>query len=138
MDPAQVQLVQQSFGRCLLNTTLGPSFLDAFYEEFLASDPRVKLLFARTDMGKQKELLRQGLVMLIMYGKGSGLAQSAVKQLAVKHDREHLNIKPELYRVWVRSLLSCVQKYDQKFDDSLDKLWNEILDHGIRAMKDAY
>jgi hypothetical protein len=85
MDPARVQLVQQSFGHCLLNTALGKAFLDAFYDEFLASDPRIKPMFSNTDMKKQKDLLRQGLVTLIMYGKGSGLAQIGVEQLAFRH-----------------------------------------------------
>lgn len=138
MDPEKVRLVQQSFGRCVLNDTLGRSFLDAFYDEFLASDPRINPKFANTDMTKQKDLLRQGLVMLIMYGNGSGLAKSCIDQLAVKHDRQHVNVEPGLYPLWVRSLLGCVKKYDPKYDAVLQKLWTEVLDLGIRVMKQAY
>ena len=138
MDPLKVQLVQQSFGRCLLNKTLSNSFLDAFYEEFLASDPRIKPMFSNTDMEKQKDLLKQGLVMLLMYGKGSAMAKSAIEQLALKHDHNHLNIEPWMYRLWVQSLLACVNKYDPNYDDALNAMWNEALDLGIGVMKQAY
>lgn len=138
MDPAQAQRVQQSLGRCLLNRTQGPGFLDAFYEEFLASDPRIKPLFAQTDMAKQKGLLRHGLAMLIMYAGDVALAKSAVEQLALKHDRHHLNIDPGLYRLWVNSLLSCVKRYDKDYDDALGRHWAEVLEPGVATMQRAY
>ncbi len=138
MDPEIVPVVQQSFGRCLLNKTQPRSFLDAFYEEFLASDPRIKPMFSKTDMERQKSLLRQGLVMLIMFGSGSPMAKTAVDQLALKHDHNHLNVDPGLYRLWKKSLLSCVKAYDPKYDDKINDKWSEILDLGINVMKEAY
>lgn len=138
MAPDKVQIVQQSLGRCILNHSNPKSFLDAFYDEFLASDPRIKPLFAKTDMEKQKSLLRQGLMMLIMYGNGTGLAKTAIENLALKHNHEHLNIDPGLYRFWLKSLLTCVKKYDPKYDDQLNQMWLDVLDTGISAMKKAY
>jgi len=138
MDPAKAQFVQQSLGRCLLNRVEGVGFLDAFYDEFLASDPRIEPLFAKTDMAKQKDLLRHGLVMLVMYGRGAALAKSAVEQLALKHDRHHLKIDPALYRLWVNSLLACVKRYDREYDDVLGRHWAEALEPGIAVMKQAY
>ena len=138
MDPEKVQLVRQSLGRCLLNKAFANSFLDAFYDAFLASDPRIKPLFSKTDMEKQKDLLRHGLVMLIMYGDGSAMAKSLIEQLATKHDHDHLNIDPRMYRLWTDSLLACVKKYDPKYEDSLSRTWTEVLEPGIAVMKKAY
>lgn len=138
MDPDKVQLVQKSLGRCLLNRAHGLSFLDAFYEEFLASSPRIKSVFSTTDMDKQKHLLKHGLTMLIMYAGGSGLAKSAVEQLAVRHDHNHLNIDPAMYRLWLKSLSACVKKYDKDYDDALGSLWAEVLAPGISTMEQAY
>ena len=138
MDPAKIQLVQQSLGRCLLARVDETSFLDAFYEEFLASDPRIRPLFARTDMEKQKHLLKHGLATLVLYSGGSGLAKTSLGQLAQKHDHDHLNIEPGMYRLWVRSLLACVKKYDRKYDATLGKAWEEVLEPGISAMSQAY
>jgi hemoglobin-like flavoprotein len=138
MDPAKVQLVRQSLGRCLLNRALDIGFLDAFYDAFLASDPRIKPLFSKTDMETQKDLLRHGLTMLIMYGGGSRMARSAVEQLAVEHDHDHLNIEPGLYRLWTDSLLACVRKYDPKCDEGLVESWSEVLGPGIAVMTRAY
>jgi len=133
-----VQLVQQSLGRCLLNKSVEQSFLDAFYDAFLASDSRIPPMFDRTDMTKQKNLLRQGLTMLLMYSKNTPLARSAIEQLAIKHSRRQLNIAPELYPLWVNSLLTCVEKYDPDFDASLREKWHQSLATGIEAMTKAY
>lgn len=130
MDSATVQLVHQSLGRCLLNRVHGAGFLDAFYDEFLASDPRIKPLFTQTDMAKQKDLLRHGLAMLVMYAGGTGLAKSAIEHLAFKHDRNHLRIEPGMYRLWVNSLLSCVKRYDKDYDDVLAQQWADVLELG--------
>ena len=45
-----------------------------------------------------------------MYSSGVGLAKTAIQQLALKHDRSHLNIDPGLYRFWIESLLRCVKR----------------------------
>ena len=60
------------------------------------------------------------------------------RTLAVKHDRSHLNVETALYPLWVNSLLACVEKYDPKCDAALRRIWNEVLDVGIRVMKQAY
>lgn len=138
MDAEKVQVVRQSLGRCLLNRSLPTGFLDAFYEGFVASDPRIGPLFARTDMAKQKDLLRHGLTMLILYGGGSPMAKSAVDQLATSHDRRHLNIDPSMYRLWADSLLACVELYDPKQDAALLATWAEVLEPGIARMRQAY
>ena len=138
MEPEKIQAVQQSLGRCLLNKARGKDFLDAFYDEFLAADPRIKPMFAKTDMAKQKSLLRQGLTMLVMYSGGVGLAQNTVRQLAVKHDHEHLNIPPSMYPLWVDSLLRCVKLHDPKYTDELGGWWREAVQIGIEVMKKAY
>jgi hemoglobin-like flavoprotein len=136
--PDKVQLVQQSWGRCLLNKSLGKDFLDAFYDELLASDPRIKPMIVRTDTAKQKDLLRHGLSMLIMYSSGSGVAKAAMQQLASRHDRTHLIVDPGLYRFWIQSLLRCVRKYDQNYEDNVGKAWNEVVEQGISVMRQAY
>lgn len=138
VDTDKIPLVQQSLGRCLLNKKPGKDFLDDFYETFLACDPRIKPLFAKTDMQKQKDLLRQGLITLIMYANGSAMAKTSVEQLAVKHDRQHVKIDPALYPLWVKSLMECIKRYDPKCDLELQKLWTSVLDVGISVMKQAY
>ena len=79
MTPGNTQLIQPSLGRCLLNKSLGKDFLDAFYDELLASDPRIKPMFAQTDLAKQNDLLKHGLTMSVMCGSGVGLAKTAIQ-----------------------------------------------------------
>jgi hemoglobin-like flavoprotein len=76
--------------------------------------------------------------MLIMFGSGTGLAKSSIDQLAVKHDHNHLNIDPGMYRIWMKSLLTCIQKYDPKYDADLGKTWADLLNLGIDVMKQAF
>lgn len=138
MDATKVQAVQHSFGRCLLNKPNGKSFFDAFYEDFLASDSRIKVLFVKTDLAKQKKLLREGLVKLIMYAGGSEAAKSSVAELALSHGSRNLNIDPALYRIWLKCLLGCVKKYDPKLDAAATTAWTEALELGIKVMREAY
>lgn len=138
MDPAKVQVVRQSLGRCLLNKAHGLSFLDAFYGAFLASDPRIKPRFSNTNMEAQKDLLKHGLTMLIMFGGGSAMAKTSIEHLALKHDHAHLNIEPAMYRLWLDSLLACVKVYDPKYEDGLTDAWAEVLNPGIGVMTKAY
>jgi hemoglobin-like flavoprotein len=138
MDAAKVQAVQQSLGRCMLNRVSGKSFLDTFYERFLASDPRIEPLFSKTNMKNQKDLLRNGLATLIMFGGGSSVAKSAVERLALKHDRNNLNIEPAMYQLWVNSLLACVKDHDPKCDPDLIETWSQVIEAGINVMKKSY
>ena len=59
-------LVMQSYGRCCAS----PDFFDSFYRHFLASSPLIREKFVDTDMSAQKQLLRQGILNLVMHARG--------------------------------------------------------------------
>ena len=133
-----IVLVNNSYGRCLVAKKGEQSFLDAFYDAFLASDKRIGPMFEKTDFSKQKELLKHGLSMLLMFVGDSAMAKSAVARLSKSHDHEHMNIHPTLYIHWENSLLKCVEKYDPDYSPALGVLWREAISEGIAAMKKAY
>lgn len=93
-------VVQDSYGRCCTSK----SFFDDFYEAFVGSSPAIGPKFAKTDMEKQKELLRRGLAFTIMYYKGSTLATQVINGLAKSHSKSQLDIAPSLYAFWLNSL----------------------------------
>jgi len=138
MDPARAQDVHASLQRCLENKLNGKEFTDAFYETFLASDPQIPVKFAGTDMLRQQELLRTSLVKLIMFASGSAAARLSLDELAVMHDHQHSNIEPEMYDIWLRSLLSTIRRYDLEFSPALEAAWIELLNEGIAVMRKAY
>jgi hemoglobin-like flavoprotein len=112
--------------------------MDKFYANFKASHPSIPPFFVKTDMSKQHKLLKEGITFLLMSAGGSGFAQNEMKKLGVRHDTDHLNVKPELYRFWIDSLMKTVKEFDQNYTPELDKKWRTILETGIQQFKDKY
>lgn len=130
----QMQLVERSYGRC----TLSAGFFDDFYRNFFGSSPAIAPYFSKTDMTKQKQLLRAGISHMILAAKGNLISQNKIKQLGESHDRRHLNVKPELYSLWEQSLLKTVQAHDPQFNLVLQMAWHKVLLVGIEQIKSAY
>jgi hemoglobin-like flavoprotein len=122
-----VDAVQQSFSRC----TLKKGFVDRFYEIFLASHPSLKPMFAHTNFVEQKQLLRKGISMMLLFAQGNPMAKNAMDRLAKSHGPEGMKIRPELYSYWVDGLMRAVAEFDPQFGPELDKAWREALAAGI-------
>ena len=119
-----------SFERCI-NEPLS-LFLDQFYEIFLASSDEISPMFKDTDMGTQKAMLMTSLVYMSDAHKGS------LSKVAEKHNKNHLNIKPYLYTLWLDSLIAAARAIDPLFDVKTEILWREILQEGIDFMTSKY
>ncbi|PAU61783.1 globin [Pseudomonas indica] len=130
MKPAD--RVMQSYGRCCAS----PAFFDTFYEIFLASSPQVREKFANTDMSQQKLLLRQGILNLVLYARG--MPDSKLRALGESHSRERMDIRPELYDLWLDSLLGAIGRHDPECDAETRDAWREVLVKGINLIKSFY
>ncbi|MFA5678762.1 MAG: globin [Pseudomonas sp.] len=125
-------LVFQSYGRCCK----APAFFDDFYATFLASSPEIKEKFLHTDMVAQKQLLRAGILNLVLYARG--LPPTKLHALAASHSRDRLNIQPHLYNYWLEALLETVRRHDSEIDrDGLDA-WRRVLAKGIEVIRSGY
>lgn len=82
--------VMQSYGRCCAS----PRFFDDFYATFLASSPAIREKFARTDMTAQKQLLRAGILNLVLFARG--MPDTKLRALGQSHSRAQLDIHTEL------------------------------------------
>lgn len=125
-------LVMQSYGRCCAK----PQFFDRFYQRFLDSSPHVRDKFANTDMTAQKQLLRQGILNLVMHARG--LPDTKLRALGESHSRQHLDIRPELYELWLNALLATINEFDPECDASTQLAWREVLAKGIAVIKAGY
>ena len=67
-------------------------FFDSFYQYFLASSPEIRDKFAHTNMPAQKQLLRQGILNLVMHARG--LPDTKLRALGESHSRQRLDIDP--------------------------------------------
>lgn len=130
MLPAQN--VMLSYGRCCAS----PVFFDDFYQRFLASSPRVREKFAHTDMAAQQQLLRHGIMNLVLVARG--MPATRLRQLGESHCRARLDIDAELYDLWVDCLLATLTRHDPDFSPALRQEWREVLEAGIAVMRSYY
>ena len=72
---------------------------------FVGSDPRIVLYFTNTDFSKQKQLLAEGVRKALSFGAGDGNARAFIGRLGVSHGRKNLDVLPELYPLWLNSLV---------------------------------
>ncbi|MCA9473655.1 MAG: globin [Nitrospirales bacterium] len=126
--------VRQSYGRCAMN----PNFIDYFYEEFLKSHPSIKPMFSNTDFKKQKELLRTGIGMLLAHLEGKPAGTMTLDRIAESHNKQHMNINPNLYQFWIDSLIKSVKQCDQKFSPDLERSWQKVLRAGVDYITARY
>lgn len=122
--------LSRSYGRCLLD----PLFLDRFYDRFIASSPAVAGRFAKTDMGRQKSMMRSSLSMLVMFDKGRPIARPSLDQLRLSHGPGNYAIQLELYDRWLECLLESVRESDSQLTPELEERWREAMRKGIAYM----
>lgn len=136
MEDRAMELFNDSLERCQAN----PKFLDRFYEIFIASDDAVAEKFAHTDLKRQQMMLKSSLFLLLevagRHPRGESVAN--FEGIAVRHDRSHHDVKPELYTLWLDCMLTTVREFDMKFDAAIENAWRAVLGRGIEIMQARY
>jgi hemoglobin-like flavoprotein len=133
MDERDVELFNDSLERC----SASPDFLRRFYALFLASSDDVARKFEHTDMRKQARLLKASLY-IMMLASGQAERHVHLERLAEQHSRRGLDIKPELYDLWLEQLLKAVGEFDPLYDTQTETAWRRVLEPGIAFMKSRY
>ncbi len=134
MIPDDLDPVTASYHRCMH----GSGFVDTFYDIFLASSPEVEFKFRHTDFTHQKLVLRESLLIMILFSQGQTSVREEIEQLAVRHDRDHVDIPPRLYELWLNSLCSAVKQHDPKFTPDVEQCWRDAMQPGIDLIKSHY
>ncbi len=127
-------VVKQSYGRCATKS----NFIDLFYDEFLKSHPSIKPMFTQTDFKKQKELLRTGIAMLLAHVEGKPVGTMTLNRIGQSHDKNHMNIDPNLYQFWINSLVKTVKQCDPQYSPDLDRSWQKVLRAGVDHITAKY
>ncbi len=127
----EIAQIHESYGRCL---DAVPDLYGDFYDRLMASDPDIPQLFQNTDLQKQKQRLKHGILGLILYAEGHKFGPAAVENLGVMHDRHHANVAPRLYDIWIDTFLDLVAQADTRMTEELMILWQRVLRHGTREM----
>lgn len=133
MDERDIELFNDSMERCSSRS----DFLNRFYVAFLAASDEVAKKFEHTDLKKQARMLKISLYIMMLTGDAAGGA-AQLEKLAQRHSRAELDIKPELYDLWLDRLLQTVRQVDPKFDAQTEAAWRRVLQPGIDFMKSRY
>ena len=115
----------------------GTRFFTRFYEIFLAKSETVREKFKATDMSVQMSVLQKGMFQLMSFylmRTDSDYLQS----IAVTHNHGHYDIDPELYDLWLDSLLQTVEELDTEYHDELRLAWQIVMTPGILYLKYYY
>ena len=133
MYERDVELFNDSIERC----SRRPDFLHRFYTLFLASSDTVARKFEHTDLRKQARMLKTSLyVMMLASGEIERIAH--LERIAKLHSRAGLDIKPELYDLWLDRLMQAVRAFDPMCDPEIETAWRRLLQPGIEFMKSRY
>ena len=134
MSEREIELFNDSLERC----TRASGFLDRFYELFLASSEEVAQKFKHTDFQKQKRALRVSLYMMMQATEGKAERDAHLEQIAGLHSKSQLDIKPELYELWLDCLIRAVKEFDRLCDSETERAWRNMMRRGIEFMKSKY
>lgn len=132
--PEKYAAIKASYDRCCESE----GFLETFYEHFFAKSPEIPRLFAHTDFERQHKVLRSALWQMVMYGTGFDDVRRSLRVTAEIHSRQFLDIKPELYALWLDSLCEAIAQHDPQYTLELEQLWREAMQKGIDLMVSSY
>ena len=128
-------MARDSFSRCSKDA----SFLNRFYELFMASSQDIREKFEQTDFERQKRILSDSLfLMLAAAGTTQGFAHVQLEKLARRHSRKELDIKPEWYELWLDTLLKTVAEFDAEYSSEIDTAWRESVKGSIEVLIAGY
>ena len=133
MPQDSIATFKSSLQRCLMN----PAFFESFYELFIGTSDEVKEKFKDTDMKRQAKMLQDSLFVLAVAaqrGKDSP-ARYSMPGLAEKHGHKGLDIRPELYDVWLDALVETVKRHDPEHSPEIEEAWRTTLASGIEYMR---
>ena len=124
--------------RSLLHQTTRRVQANRFYELFMTSSEEVAAKFKHTDFRKQKKALRMSLYKMMLVPEGNAGANADLERLAQLHSRRQLDVRPELYELWLDRLIQAVREFDPLFSGETEMAWRNVMRPGIEFMRARY
>jgi hemoglobin-like flavoprotein len=135
IDEPDLKAVESSLERCATN----PRFLERFYDLFLEASPAVREKFKDTNFQRQRRMVQaslHGVISFVRYGEA--WPDPYLREVAETHSRRDLDIAPELYELWLQSLLQAVGEHDSQHTAAIHYAWQRVMREGIRFFTSRY
>lgn len=135
IEEVDLQSVEHSLERCGAN----PRFLERFYDLFLAASPAIRAKFKDTNFHRQRRMVQaslHGVVAFVRYGES--WPDPYLREVAETHSRRDLDIAPELYELWLQSLLQAVAEHDPQHNAAIHYAWQRVMRVGIGFFTSRY
>jgi hemoglobin-like flavoprotein len=132
----EVETFVASLKRCLADS----GFLPAFYRLFMESSEEVRRKFAATDFERQNRMVAESLWVMATAAQGlpGSPARTGLPEIAERHSRRGLDIRPELYDGWLSCLVAAARLHDPAFSPETETAWRRTLAVGIESMRSRY
>lgn len=114
------------------------TFLDDFYQRFLTKSDEVVRKFRGTDFTRQKRMLRESLLMMVMFNRDAEGLQEDMNKLAERHGRKGVDIPARLYDLWLDSLCEAVEMHDPQCSPEILNKWRVAMQPGIDFLISKY
>ena len=126
--------VTASYHRCRDSA----GFVETFYAHFLATSREVADKFRGTHFARQKLMLRESLLAMLLFNLGSPDARKELERLGQRHSRRGVDIAPHLYDLWFDALCEAVERHDPRFAADLGKQGRAATRPGIDLIVSYY
>ncbi|MFT3693182.1 MAG: CBS domain-containing protein [Kofleriaceae bacterium] len=128
------ELFVASMDRCLEHA----GFVEAFCTRFLATSSDIRAKFAGGDIAKQHAALTSGFRYATDVALGKPGALGHLTEEAALHDHHHRDIRPEMYALWLESLIATVRETDARCDLVTEHAWRIMMGNVISYMTRRY
>ena len=129
-----VDVFTASYRRALGNSSYNRDFIGRFYEILLTKSERIAQHFKHTDMSAQKTMLHDSLHYMVDFFTAHA-TNEYLQRIARVHSKGEHDIAPELYDIWLDSLIEALREFDPEFSDEVELSWRLVLAPGIVYMK---
>lgn len=131
------QAFKDSFVRVSKAEVDGMDFLQYFYSIFVQKSDRIARMFENTSIDKQKLLLKKSLTELLKFYEEKHVNQHLLT-IGRIHAEDKLNVSPQMYDLWLDTLIETIQKFDPQYHPKIELAWRVTLSPGITYMKFAH
>ena len=128
------EIFLNSLNRCLESE----AFIPTFYERFFSCSDEIREKFRNTNFDRQNRMLARSLRLAAGCIAGEPEALAELADRAETHDRDHLDVRPELYEFWLSAIVATAEEFDPRWRSETGEAWNSVLGYVVKHMVRYY